>query len=172
MTGKIAQAESPSMRLASALVEVEVGDPSRRSRIVLWTVCALFAGLLVWAMFARVDIVAVAQGRLVPQTYVKIVQPADAGIIRAIMVSEGDSVEKGQILVRLDPTVNDTDSTAVTRELALERLQLRRIEAELASKAMLRDAEDDEAQFIQVEAQALSSSSIILGLACPGECGS
>jgi hemolysin D len=156
MTSKTPQAESASMRVASALFEIEAGDPSKRSRIVLWTVCILFAVLLLWAMFAKVDIVAVAQGRLVPQTYVKIVQPAEAGIIRAILVSDGDRVEKGQVLVRLDPTVNAADSTAVTRELALERLQLRRIEAELGFKAMSRDAGDDEVQFIQVEAQGQS----------------
>jgi HlyD family secretion protein len=142
--------------MASALFEIEAGDPSRRSRTVLWTVCALFAVLLLWAIFAKVDIVAVAQGRLVPQTYVKIVQPAEAGIIREILIKDGDSVERGQILVRLDPTVNKADSIAVTKELELERLQLRRIEAELASKVMPRQDDDTEAAFMQVHAQGLS----------------
>lgn len=145
-----------TLRLASALFEIETGDPSNNSRTVLWAVCALFAVLLTWALFAKLDIVAVAQGRLVPQTYVKIVQPAEAGIIREILVKDGDSVQRGDVLVRLDPTVNAADSVAVSRELALERLQLRRIEAELAAKPVKRNPADDEKLFLQVEAQALS----------------
>jgi multidrug efflux pump subunit AcrA (membrane-fusion protein) len=71
---------------------------------VLWVVCTLVIVLLAWAIFAHLDIVAVAQGRLVPQTYVKIVQPAEAGIVREILVDEGDRVKEGQVLVRLDAT--------------------------------------------------------------------
>lgn len=51
----------------------------------------------------QADIVAVAQGRLVPATYVKIVQPAEAGIVREIRVREGERVQEGQVLIRLDP---------------------------------------------------------------------
>jgi hemolysin D len=145
-----------AIRLASALFEIQAGEPRRRSRIVLWTVCALFGVLLIWATFAKVDIVAVAHGRLVPQTYVKIAQPAEAGVIREILVEEGDSVRQGQVLIRLDPTLNATDSEAISRELALERLQLRRIEAELAGREMERTATDDAHLFAQVDAQRVS----------------
>lgn len=144
------------IRLASILFEIQHTDPSRTPRLVLKAVCALFALLVVWAAVAKLDIVAVAQGRLVPQTYVKIVQPAEAGIIREILVKEGDTVERGDVLVRLDPTVNAADSTAIARELELERLQLRRVEAELDSKPMERKAADDLQLFAQVEAQRVS----------------
>ncbi len=43
------------------------------------------------------------KGASCPVTYVKIVQPAEAGIIREILVDEGDVAERGQVLVRLDP---------------------------------------------------------------------
>lgn len=149
-------AEAPptlSVRIASALFEIEAGDPARRPRMVLWSVCGLMGILLLWAMFAKLDIVAVANGRLVPQSYVKIVQPAEAGIIREILVEEGDEVDRGQVLVRLDPTVNSVDSTATARELSLHRLELRRIEIELSGETMqLRD--DDDAQlFAKVKAK-------------------
>jgi HlyD family secretion protein len=71
-------------------------------------------------------------------------------------VKDGDSVQRGDVLVRLDPTVNAADRFAVSRELALERLQLRRIEAELIGKPMTRRSEDNEELFFQVEAQGLS----------------
>lgn len=142
-----------NIRIASALFEIEASDPSRRSRTVLWCVSLLFFVLLVWSVFAKLDIVAVAQGRLVPQTYVKIVQPAEAGIVREILVTEGDSVKEGQALVRLDPTLNAADGAATGRELQLQRLQLRRVEAELAGAPMKRTADDDPRLFAQVDAQ-------------------
>jgi hemolysin D len=146
-----------TLRVASALFEIEAGEPGRTSRIVLWTVCALMAVLIVWAIFAQLDIVAVANGRLVPQTYVKVVQPAEAGIIREILVEEGGRVEEGQVLVRLDPTVNAVDSVAVEQDLALARLQLRRIESELAgARTMERLAADAPELYAQVEAQRQS----------------
>ena len=145
-----------TLKIASALFEIEAGEPARTPRRVLWTICALVGVLIVWACFAQLDIVAVANGRLVPQTYVKIVQPAEAGIIREILVDEGDAVEQGQVLVRLDRTVNAVDTEAVARELALEQLQLRRIESELAGTPMSREATDGAELFSQVEAQRAS----------------
>jgi hemolysin D len=145
-----------TLRVASALFEIETGEPGRTARVVLATVCALVGLLIVWACFAQLDIVAVASGRLVPQTYVKIVQPAEAGIIREILVEEGDRVEQGQVLVRLDPTVNAADHATVRHELALQRLQLRRFEAELAGKAMNSERADRADLFAQVEAQRRS----------------
>jgi HlyD family secretion protein len=105
---------------------------------------------------AQLDIVAVAQGKLVPETYVKIVQPADAGIVREILVDEGGYVERGQVLVRLDPTENAADSSATLRELAMQRLQIRRVDAELAAMPMRREKDDDPQLFEQTEAQRVA----------------
>lgn len=145
-----------SIRIASALFEIEASEPASSARIMLRCLSALFVVLLLWAVFARLDIVAVAQGRLVPQTYVKVVQPAEAGIIREILVEPGQSVAQGEVLARLDATVNVADSSAVTREIALQDLQLRRIEAELAHRPMRRQSDDDALLFAQVEAQRKS----------------
>ncbi len=145
-----------NIRIASALFEIETADPARGSRTVLKAVCALFAILLLWSMVAKLDIVAVAQGRLVPQTYVKIVQPAYAGIVREILVEEGTKVSQGQVLVRLDPTVAAADTSATERELQLQQLQLRRIEAELVDQPIPRESGDDATLYSQVAAQYTS----------------
>jgi len=141
-------------RIRSALFEIAAREPQHAPRWVLWVVCTLVIVLLAWAIFAHLDIVAVAQGRLVPQTYVKIVQPAEAGIVREILVDEGDRVKEGQVLVRLDATENTADSTAAERELAIQRLQVRRIDAELQGRPMSRQPQDDAALFSQAQAQA------------------
>lgn len=141
-------------RLATALLEINATEPGRVSRLVLRTVSALFAVMLIWASFAKLDIVAVAEGQLVPQTAVKIVQPAENGIVREILVFEGDEVKKGQVLVRLDPTVARADNRSAQGQLELKRLELKRVEAQLAGRSLTRAADDDPAIFSQVQADA------------------
>lgn len=144
------------IRVRSALFQIHAADPEHGWRVMLWTIGSLLGGLLLWSCLAKLDIVAVAQGRLVPKTYVKIVQPADAGIVREILIDEGDRVEKGQVLVKLDPTVAVADSTAVLRELNLQQLQLRRIESELNNVPFTRITGDDASLFAQIDAQRKS----------------
>jgi HlyD family secretion protein len=128
----------------------------RLPRAIFYTVAALFAAVLAWALLAKVDIVAVAEGKLVPQSYVKIVQPAEAGIITDILVSEGDAVQAGQTLLRLDPTLTGADSRTLAADLALKRLALRRIDAELAGRQLVPQPGDDLNLYSQVQNQANS----------------
>lgn len=144
------------IRIRSALFEIAAQEPEHAPRIVLWVVATLIASLLIWISIAQLDIVAVAQGRLVPQTYVKIVQPSAAGIVREILVKEGDEVIAGQVMVRLDPTENSADTTAIERELAIQKLQVRRIDAELQDQPLYKQANEDAQLFLQANAQRLS----------------
>ena len=125
---------------APGLLAIQESPPARLPRTVLLLVVALFGILFLWASFATLDIIASAEGRLVPQTYVKIVQPADAGIIHELLVREGDSVRDGQVLVRMDANITEADVQALQNEIALKNLQLRRIDAELAGSPLVRDA--------------------------------
>jgi len=140
-------------RLGNALDFIERMPPARAPRIVLWAVCGLFAFMLVWSLVAQLDIVAVAEGRLVPATYSKIVQPSEGGVVREILVKDGDAVTAGQVLVRLDPTIAGADSRSLAGEIAMRRLTLRRIDAELAGRPIDVRPGDDTALFLQVQAQ-------------------
>jgi len=104
-------------------------------RAVLYTALLLFAVMLAWALLGRLDIIAVAQGKLVPGSYVKIVQPAESGIVKEILVREGEEVRAAQVLMRMDTQVSDADTAMVDNDLRLRQLQLRRIDAELAGRA-------------------------------------
>ncbi len=144
---------STPSRLGNALDFIERMPPARAPRIVLWAVCGLFAFMLVWSLVAQLDIVAVAEGRLVPATYSKIVQPSESGVVREILVKDGDAVTAGQVLVRLDPTIAGADSRSLAGEIAMRRLTLRRIDAELAGRPIDVRPGDDTALFLQVQAQ-------------------
>ena len=139
---------------APGLLAIQQCPPPRLPRAVFYVVGSLFAVLLAWALLARLDIVAVADGRLVPQSYTKIVQPAEAGIVKDVLVSEGAEVAQGQVLIRLDPTLAGADSVSVESELALKRLALRRIDAELRGAPLTPAAGDDTRLLSQVQSQA------------------
>lgn len=126
-------AQAKHLDFAPPLLRLQHAAPNPLGRKVLWTLLLLLAGLLLWAVFGRLDIVAVAQGKLVPQSYVKIVQPAEAGIVKQILVHEGQPVSAGQVLMRLDGLITEADAKALAAENARKQLALRRIDAELAS---------------------------------------
>ena len=73
--------------------------------------------------------------------------------MREILVRDGDTVNSGQVLVRMDTRLSDADRSVVDNELKLRDLQLRRIDAELAEAPLARNAGDPPALFSQVEAQ-------------------
>jgi HlyD family secretion protein len=122
-------------------------------RFVLRACAILFAVLLVWAAFGKLDVVAVAEGKLVPASYLKIVQPAEQGIVREILVREGERVAAGQLLMRLDAKLADADRSVVQQELALRSLQLRRIDAELSGAPLEQEPADPPRLYAEVAAQ-------------------
>lgn len=119
---------------AALLRDIESTPPARALAALLWTLVALGATALVWALVGQLDIVATAPGRLVPFSQVKLVQSAEPGIVREILVRDGDPVTAGQVLLRLDATVAGADAAALAGELMLRRVTVRAIDAELAGR--------------------------------------
>lgn len=144
---------------SSGLLSIQERPPARLSGAVLYTVLTLVSALLLWALVGKLDIVASAPGRLIPQTYVKIIQPADAGTVREIRVREGQAVQAGEVLILMDATISQADARTVEHELELKRLQLRRIDAELASVALQAMPGDSAPAFAQVHNQYLARRS-------------
>ncbi|MEW6689242.1 MAG: HlyD family type I secretion periplasmic adaptor subunit [Pseudomonadota bacterium] len=137
----------------ASILELEAEAPSPLPRVVLWSVVALCAAFGVWAAVGRLDVVAVAEGRLVPKSQLRIVQPAEGGVVRELLVREGERVRAGQVLARMDARATDADLAGAQNEVALRRLQLRRIDAELAGSALAPQAGDPPRLHAQVEAQ-------------------
>lgn len=153
MTDKPTILSPEALDFAPGLLSIQESPPARLPRAVMYTVGVLFAILIVWAIFGKLDIIASAEGRLVPETYIKIVQPADAGIVQEILVKEGEQVQQGQVLMRMDTQLAKADAKTIGNDLALRSLQLRRIDAELAGNPFLKKRNDPENMFAQVEAQ-------------------
>ena len=132
MKKSTSRAPSNALDFSPPLLRLQESVPNPLGGKVLWSLLLLLAGLIVWAVFGRLDIVAVAEGKLVPQSYVKIVQPSESGIVKEILVREGDSVRAGQVLMRMDTLITDADANAIQADFQRKRLTLRRVDAELA----------------------------------------
>ncbi|EJN10301.1 HlyD family type I secretion periplasmic adaptor subunit [Herbaspirillum sp. YR522] len=139
-----------------SMEDIEREPPGSILRLTLYAVLGLFVILLIWAIVGKLDIIASAEGRLVPQTFVKIVQPADSGVVAEIRVKEGQRVEAGQVLLRMDTKISDADDTELRMELANRSLQLRRIDAELSGAVLAPRSGDNDDLFLHINAQYLA----------------
>ncbi len=138
---------------APDLLTIQEQPPSRLPRTVGYVTAGLFAALLAWAAFGRLDIIASAEGRLVPRNYSRLVQPAEAGIVREVLVRDGETVKAGQLLLRMDATAASADLGTLQADAALKALTLRRIDAELRGQPFLAQPGDPRDMAAQVLAQ-------------------
>lgn len=111
-------------------------------RVVILVLIALVLALVLWAWLGRVDVVAVANGRLMPIGQLKVVQPPESGIVTELLVREGARVKAGQVLMRMDPLLNAADQQSVATDYRHRSLQLRRIDAELSGGGLQTTADD------------------------------
>jgi HlyD family secretion protein len=153
---------------APEILRVQSSPPRPLPRAVLAAVAGLLGSTLLWAAFARLDIVAVAQGKLIPHSSLKIVQPAEAGIVREILVVEGQPVGRGQLLMRMDPTLSAADLDSLRAELQQKTLALRRIDAQLEERPLRSEPGDSPTLFRHVQAQ-LSANRLALDTAVAQE---
>jgi hemolysin D len=142
-----------ALAFAPGLLAIQERPPEPLAKVILVTLAVLVAALIVWACFGKLDIIATAPGRLVPASYLKIVQPSGPGIVREILVREGEHVQAGQVLLRMDSQDAQADSAEIANSLRTRDLQVRRIDAELAGRPLVRGKDDPAEAFRQVQAQ-------------------
>ena len=118
-----------------AALEIQETPVHPAPRRAMWAILVLFCLVLAWSIFGKVDIVAVAPGRIVVSDRTKVVQPLETGIIRAIHVRDGDKVKAGQLLIELDPTTAAADSRSVEEQSQAARMDADRARALLDALA-------------------------------------
>lgn len=145
--------EPDHLDFSPPLLRLQAAAPPPLGRTVLWLLAGLLGLLILWALLGRLDIVAVAEGKLIPHSYLKIVQPSDAGIVKEILVREGERVHAGQVLMRMDTLISEADGKSIEADYQRKRLSLRRIDAELAGQAFTLAAGDPPALAGEIGAQ-------------------
>ena len=115
-----------------AALEIVETPPSPIGRAIAATIALLFFAALAWAWWGTIDIVASATGKIVPSGRVKIVQPFETGVVRAIRVQDGQTVKAGDALIELDPTVNAAERDHLRDDVLAEQINIARLRAALA----------------------------------------
>jgi hemolysin D len=132
----------------------------------LWTARLLMGAALaiaIVATFGRLDIVAVAPGQLIPNANIKVIQPAMTGVVRRILVQNGERVLAGQLLVDLDPTQATADADKAKTGKVDAQLTIARAQALL--KAQQTNSEPKVASIVgatatrQADTQSLAEGS-------------
>ncbi|MBZ9797252.1 HlyD family type I secretion periplasmic adaptor subunit [Mesorhizobium sp. ES1-4] len=118
-----------------AALEVMETPPSPIGRAIGATIIAFFCLALTWATVGKVDIVATAPGRIVPDDRVKVIQPFETGVVRAIHVRDGALVKAGDVLVELDPTISTAETDHIKSDFVAAQLEVARLRAALAGNA-------------------------------------
>lgn len=117
------------------LVDELRGRTPLRASALLFTIFAVILAVVIWAWATEIDDVTRAPGRVVPAGDVQRVQAAEAGVIRAVFVDEGDLVEAGTPLVELDALVQTSQlDREIQRALALEA-RIERLSAEMEGRS-------------------------------------
>lgn len=122
--------EAAFLPAALSLQESPAHPAPRRAMVVIVT---LFIAALAWSVLGRVDIVAVAQGRIVVSDRTKVVQSLENAVVRAIHVADGQKVRAGEVLLELDPTSASADRASVAEQLRAAESDVARTRALLAA---------------------------------------
>ena len=118
-----------------AALEIIETPVSPAGRIMMAAVGLLVVIAIIWASFSHIDIVATANGRVIPSGQIKLIQPLQIGVVKRIAVNDGDHVRANQVLVELDPTTNAADRDRYAHDLAQSELDVARLHAFLAGSA-------------------------------------
>jgi len=96
-------------------------------------IIALFCVAIAWASFGKIDIVASASGKIIPSGRTKVIQPFETGVVRAIRVRDGQNVKAGDVLIELDPTINEAERNHLQSDLMAANLDVARLTAALST---------------------------------------
>lgn len=107
-------------------------------RIVTWPIMLFTLVFIVWASLSEIDESVVGSGTVVPSSQTKIIQHLEGGIIKEILVKEGEGVKKGQALFRLSQAFFLSDAEEKEIELDAFFAQEQRLKAEIAEKTTIK----------------------------------
>jgi len=111
------------------------------ARSITWTLMAVTGFGLGWLALARTEEIVQAPGKLEPQGVVKEVQLPVGGVVEEVLVKEGDLVEKGQVLLRLDTEATRDRALTINKSIAFKEQQLVLKQEELARYLATNDTE-------------------------------
>lgn len=132
---KKSKLDTYDLQYMSSLSEAVLQKSPKKSRYILWLVAVALSWLILWADNAEIDELTRGQGKVIPFHQLQIVQNLEGGILSEILVSEGEIVKKGQIILK----ISNTNFTSSFKESQLRQNELKakflRLDAEAHNKS-------------------------------------
>ncbi len=142
------------------LAEIEDEPLNPLGRTIFWIIVIGIVFLGGWMYWGRVDVVVSARGKVIPAGEIKILQPLTSGVVSSILVKEGDLVEKGQVLMEIDPSTTEPELDSKRKDAKQLELELLRLQAVLERRPFKPPAEREAADLLAVQ-QRLYASTLV-----------
>jgi adhesin transport system membrane fusion protein len=128
------------LKYMSSLSEAVLQKSPKKSKYILWLITLAFGWIIFWASQAKLDELTRGEGKIIPSHQLQVVQNLEGGIISEILVTEGDIVKKGQVILK----INNTNFTSSFEESKLRQNELR-------AKFFRLDAEANGGKFLKYD---------------------
>ncbi len=142
----------------------------RGPSLLLLSLAGLVAGFVAWAAFAEIEEATRGEGRVIPASKIQLVQNLEGGIIREIVVREGDRIVQGDVILRIDPTQADASHGETQERILGLRALSTRLEAELSGTLLIfaEDLKLDAANLVERQRQTFEARKHELDAAIAG----
>jgi len=109
--------------------------PRLFTHIILWVVGLFIITFLVWAKNAVLDEVTTGQGKVIPSSQIQVIQNLEGGIVHKILVTEGQVVDKDQVLMQIDDTRFSASYKEAMKKIADYQIEIQRLQSEVDDKS-------------------------------------
>jgi len=123
----------------------------------LFAIILIILVFIVWANFATLDEVTRGEGRVIPSSEVQVIQHQEGGTVQSLLVSEGDTVEAGDVLMRLSDVGAASELGSTQARLMGLQAKIMRLQAEAEGRAVLEFSEEMIAQIPQTVQEELNT---------------
>ncbi|MBX3332348.1 MAG: HlyD family type I secretion periplasmic adaptor subunit [Nitrospira sp.] len=154
-SGGSAVSGGQAMEFLPAVLEIQQIPPSPIGRALLWTILAAFTAAGLWATLSWIDIVATAQGKIIPNGHSKIIQPYETAVIASIQVQDGQFVKQGDVLIELDSTLNRADYDRAFNEYRAMKMDAVRLRALIKGRATFEIPPGADGAYVVLQQQLL-----------------
>ena len=147
--------QGKELEFLPAVLEIQESPPSPVGRTIIFIIIGVFSSALLWSVFGHIDIVAVAQGKIIPSDYSKVIQPLESGIIKKIHVRDGQHVKKDDVLIELDATTTGADQERYSNEYLSVLTEVARLQALIADQDSFTPPKGANAKFVEIQRNRL-----------------
>lgn len=128
------EAKKLSNEFLPPALEIAETPASPAGRFTIWSIFIILTVAILWSVIGKVDEVAVARGKLVPDGRIKVIQPIEEGIITEIFVEEGQKVKKDEPLIELDSSIKEVDMESLNKSKTTTEVEIRLLNMILEGK--------------------------------------